>query len=86
MESLDDVTDVTEVTTDNSQDEVSDLIEVTTDTGQAEFQTIVSQNERLIELAEHEDTINYYQLAALLLVVAVLGILVGQGFVKIFKR
>lgn len=67
-------------------DDVTEVTEVTTDTGQVELQTIVSQNERLIELAEHEDTINYYQLVALLLVVAVLGILVGQGFVKIFKR
>lgn len=71
MENLDDVTEVTSLPA---------------DTGQAELQSIISQNERLIEIAEEQYTVNSYSLVALLLVVSVLGIVVGQLFVRIFKR
>lgn len=67
-------------------DELPEVTEVTTYTGQAELQTIISQNERLIEIAEEQYTVNSYSLVSLLLVVAVLGIVVGQFFVRIFKR
>lgn len=71
MENLDDVTEVTSLPA---------------DTGQVELQTIISQNERLIEISEEQYIVNSYSLVALLLVVAVLGIVVGQLFVRIFKR
>lgn len=67
-------------------EEVTDVTVPSSDTGQAELQTIISQNERLIEIAEEQYTINSHSLVALLLVVAVLGIIVGQFFVRIFKR
>lgn len=55
--------------------------------------TIVSQNEVIVseikldkKVFEDCRTLNYYQLFTGILIVAVLGILAGQGFVKIFKR
>lgn len=55
--------------------------------------TIVSQNEVIVseinldnEIIDDCRSLNYYQLFTGILIVAVLGILAGQGFVKIFKR
>ena len=66
-------------------EEVTDVTVPSSDMGHAELQTIISQNERLMEIAEEQYIVNSYSLVALLLVVAVLGIVVGQLFVRIFK-
>lgn len=49
-------------------------------------EVIVSQLQQLEEISEDCRQLDYYQLFTGVLIVAVLGILVGQGFVKIFKR
>lgn len=65
-----------------------DDVDVTTNVTepQEELQTIVSQNDVIITQNEQQIDLSLHTIVVLFLIIAVLGILVAQGFVKLFKR